>query len=158
MGFGVITQPTKGLKVGTDEVAAPGEYISLESTDNSVAFVADKNRKAINLKVTATGVQGPQGPEGPVGPPGPEGPIGPIGPPGDALRPYSVIITPQMLSAKFIELPDPPLDENKVTLIPTGGIEQRIWLDFGVSGRVVYWNGMGLDQKLSVGEEVVINY
>lgn len=58
----------------------------------------------------------------------------------------------------FIVLPNEPFSPDKVTLDIFGGIPQKNGIDFIVTGDVLSWSGLGLDNFLESGETLLIQY
>lgn len=58
----------------------------------------------------------------------------------------------------FIILPNEPFSPSSVTLDVFGGIPQINGIDFIVTGDVLSWSGLGLDNFLEVGETLLIQY
>ena len=57
---------------------------------------------------------------------------------------------------KFVILSREPFLPGSVTLDIAGGIPQLYGFDFVVSGNVLSWNGLGLDNLLEVGDTLII--
>lgn len=58
----------------------------------------------------------------------------------------------------FIVLPNEPFSPSTVKLDVFGGIPQINGIDFIVSGDVLSWSGLGLDNFLEPGETLLIQY
>lgn len=69
-----------------------------------------------------------------------------------------ITLTSQNILDKFVILQEEPLFPGKVELIPGGGIPQINGIDFLVSGNVLSWNGLGLDNFLEENEILSIKY
>lgn len=67
-------------------------------------------------------------------------------------------LTEQHILNKSVELSRAPTFPGTVTLVPVGGIPQLNGVDFQVSGNVVSWNGLGLDNFLEEEEVLIIQY
>lgn len=67
-------------------------------------------------------------------------------------------LTEQHILNKSVQLSKAPTFPNTVTLVPVGGIPQLNGVDFQVSGNVVSWNGLGLDNFLEEEEVLIIQY
>ncbi len=67
-------------------------------------------------------------------------------------------LTEQNIISKSVVLSKSPSFPQIVSLIPAGGIPQLNGVDFQVSGNVLSWSGLGLDNFLEVGETLLIQY
>jgi len=67
-------------------------------------------------------------------------------------------LTQQDILNKSVQLSKAPTFPSNVTLLPVGGIPQLNGVDFQVSGNVVSWNGLGLDNFLEEEEVLIIQY
>lgn len=69
-----------------------------------------------------------------------------------------ITLTSQDISRKYIELEAiPPYPEN-VVVTPFGGIAQIANVDFTVEGKILRWNGLGLDTFLEAGDKLLVQY
>lgn len=59
---------------------------------------------------------------------------------------------------KYVTLNSSPYFSNKVSVTPSGGIPQINGVDFEVVGNELSWNGLGLDNFLELGEQLIIQY
>lgn len=62
------------------------------------------------------------------------------------------------ITEKKVTLSKTPLFPSSVKLIPDGGIEQRINIDYLVNTNEIIWNGLTLDGFLEEGETVRVTY
>lgn len=69
-----------------------------------------------------------------------------------------VTLSQQNLDEKKVSLSSPPAVPGAVTLLPIGGIPQVNGIDFEVVGNELSWNGLGLDNFLELGEQLIIQY
>lgn len=67
-------------------------------------------------------------------------------------------LTQQDTNRKFILLPSEPFSSSSVRLNIVGGIEQVNGIDFIVTGNVLSWDGLGLDNFLDEGDTLLIQY
>lgn len=70
----------------------------------------------------------------------------------------NVTLTQQNLDDKKVLLSSSPAVPNAVTLLPIGGIPQVNGIDFEVVGNELSWDGLGLDNFLELGEQLIIQY
>jgi hypothetical protein len=71
---------------------------------------------------------------------------------------FSYTLTQIDINRSFIILPNEPFSPNNVRLNIVGGIEQINGIDFIVTGDVLSWDGLGLDNFLETGETLLIQY
>jgi hypothetical protein len=74
------------------------------------------------------------------------------------FRTYSITITPQHIADKQVVLPATPVLPDEVILDIVGGIKQVNGIDFQVSGNVLSWGGLGLDNFLEVNDVLIIQH
>lgn len=74
------------------------------------------------------------------------------------FRSYTVTLTAQNISDKYVTLPYTPVLPNELCLTPVGGIMQVNGEDFQVVGNVLSWNGMGLDNVLETNDVLIIQH
>lgn len=70
----------------------------------------------------------------------------------------NVTLSQQNLDEKKVSLSSVPAVPGAVTLLPIGGIPQVNGIDFEVVGNELSWNGLGLDNFLELGEQLIIQY
>jgi hypothetical protein len=70
----------------------------------------------------------------------------------------TITLTEEHIREKRIILEKAPLVPECVTLLPEGGIVQANGVDFRVVGRVLSWQGLGLDNFLEKDEVLIIQY
>lgn len=69
-----------------------------------------------------------------------------------------VTLTPTDIINKNITLPSAPTYPSGVSLLPEGGPNQRYGIDYSVSGSILSWSGLGLENFLESGETITISY
>lgn len=69
-----------------------------------------------------------------------------------------ITLTAQNILDKNVTLGSAPPIPNLVSLTPEGGIPQIYGIDYSVSGSVLSWNGLGLDNYLAANEIIVVSY
>jgi hypothetical protein len=62
------------------------------------------------------------------------------------------------ITRKFITIPISPFSPSTVRMNIIGGIEQLNGVDFVVTGNIVSWDGLGLDDFLEVGDILLIQF
>lgn len=77
---------------------------------------------------------------------------------GSSGSTFSYQLSQNDIDNGFISLPRSPFLSSSVRLNIVGGIEQINGVDFLVSGSVLSWGGLGLDNFLETGETLIINY
>lgn len=70
----------------------------------------------------------------------------------------NVILSQQNIDEKKVSLSSAPAVPGAVTLLPVGGIPQVNGIDFEVVGNELSWDGLGLDNFLELGEQIIIQY
>lgn len=70
----------------------------------------------------------------------------------------NVTLSQQNIDEKKVSLSNVPAVPSAVTLLPIGGIPQVNGIDFEVVGNELSWNGLGLDNFLELGEQLIIQY
>lgn len=70
----------------------------------------------------------------------------------------NVTLSQQNIDEKKVSLSNVPAVPGAVTLLPIGGIPQVNGIDFEVVGNELSWNGLGLDNFLELGEQLIIQY
>jgi hypothetical protein len=70
----------------------------------------------------------------------------------------NVTLTQENLDDKKVLLTSSPAVPGAVTLLPIGGIPQVNGIDFEVVGNELSWDGLGLDNFLELGEQLIIQY
>jgi hypothetical protein len=73
-------------------------------------------------------------------------------------RSYTVVITQQNLIDGFLLLPMTPIYASEVSVTPIGGITQLNGVDFEVTGNVLSWSGLGLDNFLEENDILIIQH
>lgn len=74
------------------------------------------------------------------------------------FRAYAITLTPQNLSDKYVVLPVAPVLPDEVVVDIINGIKQVNGIDFEVSGNILSWDGMGLDNFLEVNDVLLIQH
>jgi len=74
------------------------------------------------------------------------------------FRSYTITITQQMLDDKFAILPFIPVNPDEVILVPAGGIQQLNGVDFEVTGNILSWDSLGLDNFLEVNDVLIMQH
>lgn len=69
-----------------------------------------------------------------------------------------ILLDQQSIDDKKVSLSSSPSVHRAVTLIPLGGIPQVNGIDFEVIGNELSWEGLGLDNFLEIGEQLIIQY
>lgn len=69
-----------------------------------------------------------------------------------------ILLDQQSIDDKKVSLSSSPSVQGAVTLIPVGGIPQVNGIDFEVIGNELSWDGLGLDNFLEIGEQLIIQY
>ena len=67
-------------------------------------------------------------------------------------------LTSQNISDKFVTLPETPLVPNSVFLTIEGGIPQINGIDYIVTGNILSWDGLGLDEFLDDTDVLLLLY
>ena len=67
-------------------------------------------------------------------------------------------LTENHILEKKIALQYPPKSAQAVRFLPDGGPEQRLGVDYIVSGSEIIWNGLTLDGFLEIGETIRVIY
>lgn len=67
-------------------------------------------------------------------------------------------LTLSQITLKKITLAFTPKDREAVRLIPDGGPEQRLGIDYEVMNNEILWNGLTLDGFLEIGETIRVIY
>lgn len=67
-------------------------------------------------------------------------------------------LTQTDIDNKYVELSKTPSSSQSVNLYPLGGIPQINGQHFTVSGKIVSWNGLGLDGFLESGDTLIVLY
>jgi hypothetical protein len=75
---------------------------------------------------------------------------------GASVTVFNYTLNSTDIDNKFINLPFQPLSPSSVRLNIVGGIEQVNGVDFTVSGSILSWNGLGLDDFLEEGDTLII--
>jgi len=70
----------------------------------------------------------------------------------------NVTLSQQNLDEKKVSLSSAPAGPGAVTLLPIGGIPQVNGIEFEVVRNELSWNGLGLDNFLELGEQLIIQY
>lgn len=74
------------------------------------------------------------------------------------FRSYAIVITPQNLADKYVTLVVAPALPDEVVLDIVGGIKQVNGIDFQISGNILSWGGLGLDNFLEVNDVLIIQH
>lgn len=69
-----------------------------------------------------------------------------------------ITLSEQNILSKSVELESIPPYPDNVVLTPFGGIAQFANIDFIVEGKILRWNGLGLDNFLEAGEKILVQY
>lgn len=69
-----------------------------------------------------------------------------------------ITLTQQDIQSKSVTLENAPPIPSLVSLTPEGGIPQIYGIDYTVSGNILSWNNLGLDNYLDAGETIVVSY
>lgn len=77
---------------------------------------------------------------------------------GGLTQSETFVLTSVEIASKQITLANEPLFPFTVSLLPVGGIHQINGIDFQVTGAVVSWSGLGLDNFLEVGDTLIVQY
>jgi hypothetical protein len=75
---------------------------------------------------------------------------------GSGITVYNYTLLASDIDNKFIDLPFEPFSPSSVRLNIAGGIEQVNGIDFSVTGDVLSWDGLGLDNFLEEGDTLII--
>lgn len=74
------------------------------------------------------------------------------------FRSYALTITLQNINDKFVVLPYTPVLPDEVLLDIKNGIKQINGIDFEVSGNILSWDGMGLDNFLEINDVLLVQH
>lgn len=74
------------------------------------------------------------------------------------FRSYRITLTPQMISDGFLVLPYIPVNPDEVIVVPAGGIQQLNGIDYEVTGNILSWTGLGLDNFLEANDVLIIQH
>jgi hypothetical protein len=74
------------------------------------------------------------------------------------FRLYTVTVTAQNVSDKFLVLPYTPVLPDEVIIVPAGGIQQLSGIDFEVSGNILSWDTLGLDGFLEINDVLIVQH
>lgn len=78
---------------------------------------------------------------------------------GAATQTEIFTLTATDIANKYVALATNPSSVNIVSVLPEGGIPQIPSVDFTIiSGNLLSWNGLGLDNFLEEGETIVVSY
>ena len=69
-----------------------------------------------------------------------------------------ITISAQNISQKQVVLTNSPNNPSLVKLIPDGGIYQIYGVDFSVTGQILNWSGLGLENFLESGDTLTVTY
>lgn len=69
-----------------------------------------------------------------------------------------IIISVQNIAQKQINLANTPNNPSLVKLIPDGGIQQIYGVDYSVTGQILTWNGLGLENLIESGDTLTVTY
>lgn len=69
-----------------------------------------------------------------------------------------ITLTPTDITNKSITLPSAPAYPSSVSFLPDGGPHQRYGVDYSVSGSILSWDGLGLENFLESGETITVTY
>lgn len=67
-------------------------------------------------------------------------------------------LTATNITNKNVQLTISPEVPSAVLLFPEGGIVQRYGVDYTISGDILSWDGLGLDNFLEEGEFLIVKY
>lgn len=70
----------------------------------------------------------------------------------------TITLNSQNIQHKYLTLSLTPIVAEESRLVVAGGIEQRYGYDFEILGKVLQWNGLGLDGLLQSGDTLIITY
>lgn len=70
----------------------------------------------------------------------------------------TITLNSQNIQHKYLTLSLTPIVADEARLIVAGGIEQVYGTDFEIVGKVLQWNGLGLDGILQAGDTFIITY
>lgn len=82
----------------------------------------------------------------------------PIGSGASSSSTQTVVLTQANIDNKYITLNSSPMLPNNVSVEPVGGILQVNGIDFEVTGNILSWDGLGLDNFLELNEVLIIRY
>lgn len=71
---------------------------------------------------------------------------------------YTVIVTQQNLDDKSLTLPHTPISPESVSITFVNGTSQVNGIDYTVSGNVVSWDGMGLDNFIELNDVLIVQH
>lgn len=74
------------------------------------------------------------------------------------FRSYSLSLTQQNINDKFVTLPYTPVEPTDLVLDIKNGIKQINGVDFEVTGNILSWNGLGLDNFLEEHDVLIIQH
>ena len=74
------------------------------------------------------------------------------------FRSYTITLTQQNIDNKYVELPYTPVLPNEVLVTPVGGLSQVNGVDYEVSGNILSWGGLGLDNFLEDTDVLIIQH
>lgn len=69
-----------------------------------------------------------------------------------------VELTTTDITNKFIILNFTPLVPESITVVPVGGPEQLLGIDYIITGNVLSWDSLGLDSILDNTDKLIIHY
>jgi hypothetical protein len=71
---------------------------------------------------------------------------------------YTVVITQQNLNDKSLTLPHTPISSESVSISFVNGTSQVNGIDYEVSGNVVSWEDMGLDNFIELNDVLIVQH
>ena len=69
-----------------------------------------------------------------------------------------ITLTSSNILSKSCQLEMIPPNPNAVVVTPVGGIAQILNVDFRVQNNILSWNGLGLDNFLEEGDQLLVQY
>lgn len=70
----------------------------------------------------------------------------------------TILVSVDNLSTKSLTLTNTPLSGYNVTILPRGGCQQFLDIDFTIEGTTLSWDGYGLDGLLDIGDVLQVDY
>lgn len=82
------------------------------------------------------------------------------GEPGNLYREVVIYreITSGEIIAKEFDLPSIPVFPDQVEIIPIGGLQQHLNVDYYMDGQTVKWDGLALETLLVAGSILIVRY
>jgi hypothetical protein len=77
---------------------------------------------------------------------------------GTSIQPQRIELTQQDIDNKYVTLNIAPLYPNTVSLTCENGIPQINGVDFIVTGNILSWDGLGLDNFLDNTDVLIVQY